>query len=45
MSSPTVFVSFSQIDEMAVKELLSALKVQGIKFWDYSDEGQELNAG
>jgi len=44
-ANPTVFVSFSQRDQTKVRELFAGLGIQRVDVWDYSDAGQELQAG
>lgn len=39
---PEVFISFSGKDQRKVRQLFSALEIQNVLVWDYSDEGQEL---
>jgi len=39
---PEVFISFSGKDQRKVRQLFSALEIQNVPVWDYSDEGQEL---
>src|SRR6266849_10449256 len=46
MSSQTkLFISFSSKDQVKIRSLFAALEIQGVKVWDYSDEGQELPVG
>lgn len=40
--APKLFISFSSQDQNEVRKLFSALEIQNIKVWDYSDVGQEL---
>ncbi|HEY0048485.1 MAG TPA: TIR domain-containing protein, partial [Pyrinomonadaceae bacterium] len=42
---PCVFISFSRADQKEVCLLISALDLQNIKCWDYSDLGQDIAAG
>ena len=39
---PKLFISFSSKDQKEVRKLFSALELQKVEVWDYSDEGQEL---
>lgn len=45
MKTPYVFISFSSKDLKYVRELMSALKTQGVNFWDYSEKIQEIELG
>ena len=40
--TPKVFISFSGKDQLKVRKLFSALEIQKVPVWDYSDDGQEL---
>lgn len=40
-----VFISFSSKDLRYVRQLMASLNYQGIDFWDYSDQIQEIEIG